>query len=788
MTGPLYQLGRLCVRHHRIVLVLWLAVFVALAVLARSSGLETDDNLTLPGTGSQNATDLLQKRFPAQANGSNPVALEVSKGKLTDDNYSKAIGDTVDAFKKDSIVSAVTSPLSSDGKAQLSKDETIGYIALNLKDGPGDLTEDEANRLIDEAAPARDAGIKTAYGGYIGQKVSKPKTHTSEVIGLAAAVVVLLFTFGTVVAMGLPIITAIFGLVSGLSIVALLSHVAQVPTVAPTVATMIGLGVGIDYALFVVTRHREQVRDHGLAYDESIARAVATSGGAVVFAGSTVMIALLSLTVVGIPLVTALGYTSAIVVAVAMTGAITLLPAMLAMLGPRIESLRLPLPQHVHDAKPHGWARWARFVGRRPWTAAIVALIVLGALAWPTLDLTLGQNDVSAQPTSTTVRQSYDIITKGFGAGTNGPLLISVDLSAKPAKADQSQIDDINNQEKQQEDQAKATATSQQQLNQELDQIQSQADDQRKQAENPATDPRLQTLRTDMQKTADVQSVTQPLVNDNGTAAVYNVISKSAPSDQSTVDLVNELRDSVIPKATQGQSMTAYVGGTTAGYIDLAGEISDRLARTIAIVVGLSFLLLMLAFRSVVIPLTAAIMNLISIGAAFGVVTAVFQKGWGVELVGLDHAVPIVSYVPLMMFAILFGLSMDYEVFLLTHIREHWEETHDNHESVVRGLATTGRVITSAALIMVSVFCAFILNGDPTVKQFGVGMAVAVAVDATFVRCLLVPAVMTLLGRANWWMPHLLDRLLPDLSIEGEEYFAERDAAAGAAASASGKV
>jgi RND superfamily putative drug exporter len=786
MTGPLYHLGRVCVRHHRIVLVLWLVVFVALAVLARNAGSETSDNLTLPGTGSQNATDLLQKRFPAQANGSNPVALQVSKGKLTDDNYSKAIDDTVDAFKNDSIVSSVTSPLSSDGKAQLSKDQTIGYIALTLKDSAGDLTVDEANRIIDEAGPAREAGIKTAFGGYLGQKVSKPETHSSEVIGLAAAVIVLLFTFGTVVAMGLPIITAIFGLVTGLSIVALVSHVADVPTVAPTVATMIGLGVGIDYALFVVTRHREQVRD-GQSYDESIARAVATSGGAVVFAGSTVMIALLSLAVVGIPLVTALGYTSAIVVAVAVTGAVTLLPALLAVLGPRIESLKLPLPQHVHDATPHGWARWARFVGRRPWTAAIVALVVLGALAYPTLDLTLGQNDVSAQPTDTTVRQSYDIITKGFGAGTNGPLLISVDLSAKPAQPDQSQIDDINKQEQQQEDQAKETATSQQQLDQELDQIQSQADDQRKQAENPATDPRLQTLRTDMQKAPDVQSVSQPLVNDNGTAAVYNVISKSAPSDQSTVDLVNDLRDSVIPKATQGQSMTAYVGGTTAGYIDLASEISERLVRTIAIVIGLSFLLLMAAFRSLVIPLTAGLMNLISIGAAFGVVTAVFQKGWGVELVGLDHSVPIVSYVPLMMFAILFGLSMDYQVFLLTHIREHWQETRDNHEAVVRGLATTGRVITSAALIMVSVFCAFILNGDPTVKQFGVGMAVAVAVDATFVRCLLVPAVMTLLGRSNWWMPHLLDRALPDFSIEGEEYFAERDAAAGAApASASG--
>ncbi len=322
-----------------------------------------------------------------------------------------------------------------------------------------------------------------------------------------------------------------------------------------------------------------------------------------------------------------------------------------------------------------------------------------------------------------------------------------------------------------------AQAQVQPQLDKQLKQISDKASTQRKQLDQNATDPRLSKLRTDIEHTSGVKKVTQPLVNKEGTAAVLNVTPTTAPSDQATEELVRRLRDDTIPQATKGANMTADVGGTTAGYIDLADEIAGGLVLTIAVVVGLSFLLLMLAFRSVVIPLTAGLMNLVSIGAAFGVVTAVFEKGWGVSIVGLESEVAIVSFVPLMMFAILFGLSMDYEVFLMTHIKEAWERTNDNKQAVIDGVAHTGRVITSAALIMVSVFFAFVINGDPTVKQFGVGMGVAVAVDATIVRCLLVPAVMTLLGRANWWFPHWLDRVIPNFSIEGDEWFRERDAA-----------
>jgi putative drug exporter of the RND superfamily len=736
MTRVLYGLGGLCVRRRWAVLGVWLVVFAALAIAARSVGPDVNDNLTLPGSDSQKATDLLSERFPSQANGTNPVVLEAPQGaKLTDSKFKQPIDDTIAAFKKDPDVRDATSPLSSQGEEFLAKDERIGYIALNLSASPSDLTTDDAERIVSEADPARDAGLDVSFAGYVGQKVSKPETHSSEVVGLAMAVIVLLLTFGTVVAMGLPIVTAIVGLVSGLSIITLISQVVEVPTVAPTLATMIGLGVGIDYALFIVTRHQAQ-RRAGMATTESIARAAATSGGAVVFAGTTVVVALLSLAVVNIPLVTTLGYTSALVVVIVAAASITLLPAILGIVGDRIDRLALPHRRVPHDDHPHGWARWARLVARRPLPSMLVAVAVLVTLAIPTLDLYLGQQDNGALPKSTDARQAFDGLTTGFGPGTNGPLLVSVDMANEPAKASQ--------------------------------------------PGQTATDPRLQELRTDLEKTSGVKAVSQPLVNSSGTAAVLNVTPTTAPADRATEQLVRRLRDDTIPKATEGANMTAHVGGTTAGYVDLADEISSHLILTIAVVVGLSFLLLMLAFRSVVIPLTAGLMNLVSIGAAFGVVSAVFEKGWGVGIVGLEDEVAIVSFVPLMMFAILFGLSMDYEVFLMTHIKEAWERTRDNTQAVIDGVATTGRVITSAALIMVSVFFAFVINGDPTVKQFGVGMGVAVAVDATLVRCLLVPAVMTLLGRANWWFPPWLDRIVPNFSIEGDEWFRTRDASAAA--------
>ena len=433
MTGALYRIGQFSVRRHRLVVAVWLIVFAVLAVWARSAGPDVSDNLSLPGTDSQKATSVLEQRFPSQANGTNPVVLKAPAGeKLNAQKYKQPIDDTVAALKKDPGVRDATSPLSKDGAALLAKDKAVGYIALSLRLSPSDLTADDAARIVSRADPARAAGLEVGFGGYLGQKVSKPETHSSEVIGLTMAVIVLLFTFGTVVAMGLPIFTAVIGLVSGLSIITLLSHVTEVPTVAPTLATMIGLGVGIDYALFIVTRHLEQRRD-GMETRESIARASATSGGAVVFAGCTVMVALLSLAVVNIPLVTTLGYTSALVVAVAVLAAITLLPAVLAVVGDRIDRLRVPLPHRkADDHHPHGWLRWGRFVASHPLPSALVAVVVLAALALPALDLYLGQQDNGALPESTDARRAYDGLTAGFGAGANGPLLIGVDMAGQP--------------------------------------------------------------------------------------------------------------------------------------------------------------------------------------------------------------------------------------------------------------------------------------------------------------------------------------------------------------------
>jgi tetratricopeptide (TPR) repeat protein len=487
----------------------------------------------------------------------------------------------------------------------------------------------------------------------------------------------------------------------------------------------------------------------------------------------------------GHPLVTKLGYTAAIAVVVAVLGATTLLPALLGALGARIHSLRVKLGRtHPDDHRPHGWAKWACGVARRPWISLVTAATVLVVLALPVLNLHLGQSDVGALPESTTARQAYDAIGKGFGEGTNGPLLVAAELG-KPAEPNQKNLDKIDKQQKQlkqQQQQIEQTAlmqgaTQQQAEAQAKQQTQSQSDKltkQRKKAESPATDPRLTDLSDAIAKTPDVKSVSPPALDKRGTAAVYTVVSDSAPSSDATEALVNELRSTTIPKATKGTDVTASVGGQTAGYIDLASRISDKLPAMIAIVVGLSFVVLMLAFRSLVVPAKAALMNLLSVAAAYGVVTFVFQEGHGASLIGLDGPIPIVSFVPLLMFAILFGLSMDYEVFLLTQIQEHYRESRRPTRAVIEGLANTGRVITSAALIMVCVFTSFVLNGDPVVKQFGVGLAVAIAIDATLVRCLLVPAVMTLLGRASWWMPTWLGRRLPRLSIEGEDYFAKR--------------
>jgi putative drug exporter of the RND superfamily len=725
MTGVLYGLARFCIARRFAVVVVWLVAAVALVAVSHSLGDNTSDNLSLPGTDSQQATDLLKKSFPDQANGTSPIVLHAKSGQLTDSKYASAVNEAAADVAKSPDVASVVNPLTQQGASALSKDKATGYLSVTLAVDPGSLSQQDAQDLVNLAAkPAQAAGLQVETGGQLGTKVSKTATESSELIGIIAAMIILTITFGTVVAMLLPIVTAIFGLLSTLAIIRLLGHVLTVPTVAPTLATMIGLGVGIDYALFIVTRHFRGLED-GLDSDEAIARATATSGGAVFFAGGTVVIALVSLLVAGIPLVTTMGLMAAIAVAVAVLAALTLLPAVLALLGPRINALRVRHPTKHADAHKGMWAKWAHEVSKRPIVAGLAALAILIPLTIPVFSLTLGQQDVAAMSTKTTARRAYDLISENFGPGANGPLLIAVALKSP--------------------------------------------------AQNGAQDPRIQTLQKDISQTKNVAAVTTAQVDKPGTTAYFNTVSKYGPAESQTTDLVHQLRDTTIPNAEKGTDMTAHVGGSTAAYDDLASRISAKLPLQIAVVIALSFILLILAFRTLVIPPQAAVMNLLSIGASYGVLTAVFQYGWLSGLIGLDGPVPIVSYVPLFMFAILFGLSMDYEVFLVSQIEEHYKGGEDNRRAVVGGLVTSARVITAAAAIMVFVFGSFVLNGDPTIKQFGVGLAVAVILDATVVRCLLVPALMTLMGDTNWWFPKWMDKILPRINVEGAGFFEPDD-------------
>jgi putative drug exporter of the RND superfamily len=728
MTRILYAVARFSVRHRLVVFAVWLLAAIALLAISHRLGDNTNDNLSLPGTNSQKATNTLQASFPAQANGASPIVFHARSGTLIGSNNANAVNQAVSNLSNDPSVAGVVGPLTQQGASQLSKDQTTGYASVTLKVSPGSLSQTEAQEIINKAVrPGQAAGLEVETGGPLGQKVSKPSTESSELIGIIAAAVILTLTFGTVTAMLLPLVTAILGLLCTLSIIRILGHALTVPTVAPTLATMIGLGVGIDYSLFIITRHFRGLARERLPIEESIARAAATSGGAVFFAGCTVTIALVSLAVAGIPLVTTLGLMAAIAVVIAVLAALTLLPAELGILGPRIESLRVHKPATEEQIRKGMWARWARDIAHRPIVAGLAALAILIPLSIPLFSLQLGQQDTAALSTTTTARRAYDLISQYFGPGVNGPLLIAVHLGSP--------------------------------------------------AQNGTQDPRLVTLQKDVAGTTNVVAVSPAQIDKGGTTAYFNAISKAGPAEQTTTNLVDQLRSTTIPNAEKGTNMQAFVGGTTAAYDDLASKISSKLPLQIVVVIALSFLLLILAFRTVVVPPQAAVMNLLSIGASYGVLTAIFQYGWLNSVIGLPGKVPVVSYVPLFMFAVLFGLSMDYEVFLVSQIEEHVHEGQDNKSSVISGLVTSARVITAAALIMVFVFGSFVLNGDPTIKQFGVGLAIAVILDATVVRCLLVPALMVLMGKLNWYMPRWLDRIVPHVSIEGAEFFKERDAA-----------
>ncbi|WP_329581337.1 MMPL family transporter [Kitasatospora sp. NBC_01250] len=725
-AGGLHGLGRWCARHWVLVLIGWLVLLGALHGLQNSVGGTYSDDFSLPGVQSHTGQQVLAAHAPSAGGTNAQIVLHDATGPLT--GVSGQIGQSVTSLQHLPHVLAVQNPLPAPGApptGALSSNGTIGYLTVRFDSNPTTFGTDYLHGVDDAVAPLRAAGVQVEYGGPLGE-LARPHTKdlTSEAIGFAVAVVVLLIGFGSVVAAGLPLVTALIAVIVGLSCLSLLAIAFTFATVSPTLATMIGLGVGIDYALFLITRHRQLLMD-GVDPVEAAGKSVSTSGRAVIVSGCTVAIALAGLSVSRVSFIGKLGVAAMVTVATAVLGAITLVPALLGLLGRRIDRWRVRTPVAEGSSagdgtgeQAHGaWHNYARRVERRPWWFLAGGVVVIAVLAIPLFSIRLGHIDDGADPTSFTDRRAFDLITQGFGPGANGPLTIVVDQSAVPAGD-------------------RATLAGD-----------------------------LQHALTGVPGAASISPL-QP--TPDGDVLIATAISTGAPQDAVTTHLFNHLLHDALPQGTAGTTAKSYLTGTTAAQLDFLELVSARLPLIIAVVVGLAFLIILAVFRGLLVAVKAAVLNLLSIAASYGVVVAVFQWGWGGPALGVAGKVPIESYVPMMMFAIVFGLSMDYEVFLLSRVHESWIHTGDSRGSVAHGLEITARVISCAALIMVSVFAAFILSDNIVVKMLGLGLAVSVLVDATVVRLLLVPAVLTLLGRHAWWLPHWLDRLLPHLNVEGE--------------------
>jgi putative drug exporter of the RND superfamily len=713
-VSPLGRLGSWSYRHRRLVAVAWVVALVAISLAGRLAGSQFKDNLNGgTGTPSQQAAAFLQRNFPSQAGDVAQVVFQ-ARGSVTSAADRDRIASTLAGIARLPHVASVLSPFAPGAAGQVSRDGHIAYGLVRF-DASGDAIADPSiQRVIARAQAAARPGFAVQIGGAPVEKVEKPQFGTSEALGILAAIAILLLAFGSVIAMALPIVTAITAVGASFAVLDLLSHQVTVPSFAPELAALVGLGVGIDYALFVVTRYRGALRE-GSAPGDAVVTAMATSGRAVVFAGSTVVLSLLGLFLLGLPFIYGAALGAIIAVLLVMTASVTLLPALLGFVGTGIDRLRVGRrrrPDRVPDVTHGFWARWSRRVQRRPWVAGGAAVAVLVLLALPFLSLRLAFTDAGTNPPSYTSRQAYDLLAKGFGPGANGPLVVALKLPARGA---------------------------------------------------PRT---VAALRADLARQPDVAFASPPRYSPAATAAVLTVIPRTSPQDSRTSALVQELRDTVVPRATAGTGVRALIGGPSAASIDTAGVISARLAVVVAFVILLSVLLLMAAFRSVVIPVVSAGLTLLSTGAAYGVIVAVFQWGWLGG--GIDNGVtaPVDPWIPLMLFALLFGFSMDYQVFLVSRIREEWRAGAGDSDAVARGLARTGRIITSAAAIMICVFAAFVLGDLRVLRVIGLGMAVAVLLDATLVRMVAAPAVLQLTGRANWWFPPWLERAVPGFLAE----------------------
>jgi RND superfamily putative drug exporter len=708
------SLARWCFRHRWIVLLLWFAALLGFGAAAHTAGTDYKNDFSLPGTESQQAIDLLKREFPAASGETTTIVLHARSGTLYNPVLEADAAAMLGRVAHCAHVVDVTSPFDPRGAAQFTRDGTTAFATVALDDQAVDIPRGNLKTIIDTARAADDGALQVELSGTPVSIVEQPEQNTSELLGAVAAAVILFIAFGTLLAMTLPLVAAIIALGVGMAGIGLVSHVMSIAQFGPTLATLIGLGVGIDYALFIVNRHRIGLRA-GKTPEEAAITAISTSGRAVLFAGLTVCIALLGMYALGVTFLYGVAVSAALIVSLTMATAVTLLPALLSFYGMKVLSRaeRVTLthkgPEPVH---PSGfWWRSARRIERRPVRYAAVSAMLILITMLPFFALRLGTGDEGNGSLAKTSRRAYDLLASGFGPGFNGPFTL---VTAIHSPADTEALDTV-----------------------------------------------VTTLRTE----PGIVFVTPPQASPNGQAATVLVFPTTSPQDVRTAVLLKRLRGTLIPQAAAGTALDVKVGGVTATYQDFADVLTNKLPLFVGVVVALAFSLLVAVFRSLIVPLTASVMNLLAVGSAFGIIVAIFQWGWLAGIVGVKGG-PIEPFLPVMLFAILFGLSMDYEVFLVSRIHEEWLVRRDNRIAVSLGQAETGRVITAAGAIMTLVFASFTLADDRVIKLFGLGLAVAVLIDAFVVRALLVPALMHLFGPANWWLPRWLDRVLPSMSVE----------------------
>jgi RND superfamily putative drug exporter len=712
-------LAQWCYTRRRLVVLAWVLVLAGLAGASAGFATSYSDNFSLPGTQSTRALSLLSAAFPKQAGDSDTIVWHLSRGSVNDAAVRSRVQAMLAEVAKAPRVAGVSGPYGPRAAAstgrQVSADGRTAYATVTFNAQAQALKPADIQGVIDRAQAARTPTLDIQLGGQAIRQASQKPTGLSELVGIVAAAVVLLLAFGSLFSMALPLLTAVVALGAGGLSVGLLSHAVNISAVGPTLGALIGLGVGIDYALFIVTRHRNGLKA-GMSVQESTVRAMNTSGRAVLFAGATVCTALLGMLVMRLDFLTGLGVAGATMVAWTMLTAITLLPALLGFLGMRVLSRaeRRALQQSgpSPEASSGRWLAWSRFVARHPRPLALVAVAVLLGLSIPTLSLRLGSSDAGNDPASSTSRQAYDLLAAGFGPGFNGPLQLVAELKS------------------------------------------------------PADRAAFSHLAAGLASTPDVASASGLPLGPTSRIGIIQAEPASSPEAAATSALIDRLRTDVVPAAERGTTMQVYVGGPTAIFDDFASVLTGKLPQFLAVIVVLAFLLLMLAFRSLLVPATAAVMNVLAAAASFGVVVAFFQWGWGSDPLGMGGAGPVEAFLPVIMIALLFGLSTDYQVFLVSRMHEEWVHTRDNERAVVMGQATTGRIITAAGTIMVFVFLAFILGGQRVIAEFGVGLASAVLLDAFVIRTVLVPCLMHMFGTSNWWLPGWLDAALPHLSVE----------------------